>query len=188
MTSPGTLALPVPEGRFLRGWGSGARGYHLAIDIGAPAGTPVHAAADGLVAYVGNGVRGYGNTVVLVHRNGWVTWYTHHTQNLVVAGQTVARGEVVGTVGDTGYARGAHLHFMLVADGSHCDALPLLRPELEGGQTIQTRWVGERPASIQCAAREDRPHPRQRRRAARMHQSRMHQARMHQARMRSRMR
>ena len=120
--------MPVDDGRYLRGWGSGAEGYHLAIDIGAPSGTEIHAAERGLVVYAGHGIRGYGNVVVLVHPNGWVTAYAHARQNLVVPGQRVERGEVISRVGMTGYARGPHLHFMLVHEGRHCDPLPALSP------------------------------------------------------------
>jgi murein DD-endopeptidase MepM/ murein hydrolase activator NlpD len=123
-----TLANPVPGGVLLRGWGSGRRGYHKAVDLGAEPGTSIGAAAGGLVAYAGRGVRGYGNIVILVHPDASVTWYAHNRRNLVAAGQRVVRGEAIAQVGATGYARGAHVHLMLVRDGEHCDALPLLDP------------------------------------------------------------
>ena len=158
----GTLRMPVDEGRYLRGWGSGAEGYHLAIDIGAAPGTAVHAAERGVVAYSGTGVRGYGNFVILVHPNGWVTAYAHHRRNLVVAGQLVERGEVIAEVGSTGFAQGPHLHFMLVSEGRHCDPMPLFRPALrrEGVEHVEAVWDAElRPSVVQCLSREERPHP-----------------------------
>lgn len=145
----GTLRLPVEDGRLLRGWGSGRGGYHLALDLGAKRGTPVHAAEAGLVAYAGNAVRGYGNIVILIHPNGWVTWYAHHQQNLVVAGEHVERGQPIGTVGSTGYAHGAHLHLMLVVDGQHCDAQPLLAPSLDDTPT-------DPPDDLRCRPRRSR--------------------------------
>lgn len=158
----GTLLQPVTEGRFLRGWGSGAEGYHLAIDIGAASGTPIHAAERGLVAYVGHGIRGYGNLVILVHANGWVTAYAHNRQNMVVAGQIVERGQLLGTVGETGFAQGPHLHFFFVHDGRHCDPMPLFRPRLERANDdgLELVWDAElRPSAIRCLYRAEAPHP-----------------------------
>lgn len=168
----GTLAAPVEDGVLLRGWGSGAGGYHLAIDVGAEPGTPIHAVERGIVAYVGRAVRGYGNVVIVVHPKGWVTWYAHNRQNRVVAGQRVERGEPIATVGATGYARGAHLHFMLVHQGEHCDALPLMRPGYDGrgGEALdvaRARWTDEQPEAVRCVPKSERPHPRRRRRARR---------------------
>ncbi len=161
----GTLQMPVDDGHYLRGWGSGAEGYHLAIDIGAPSGTEIHAAARGLVAYVGRGIRGYGNFVILVHANGWVTAYAHAQQNLVVAGQIVERGQLLSRVGETGYARGPHLHFRLVHEGRHCDPLPLVRPRIvrsdgEPVEALELVWDTEhRPSGIRCLFRSEAPHP-----------------------------
>ncbi|MEQ8461825.1 MAG: LysM peptidoglycan-binding domain-containing protein [Sandaracinaceae bacterium] len=161
----GTLRMPVDEGRFLRGWGSGADGYHLAVDIGAASTTEIHAAEGGLVAYAGRGIRGYGNFVILVHPNGWVTAYGHNRRNLVVEGQLVERGEVIARVGQTGFARGPHLHFILVHEGQHCDPVPLFRPRIaraDGAEVDEPElaWDSEhRPSGIRCLAREARPHP-----------------------------
>jgi murein DD-endopeptidase MepM/ murein hydrolase activator NlpD len=160
----GTLLQPVTEGHFLRGWGSGSEGYHLAIDIGAGIGTPIHAAERGLVAYVGQGIRGYGNLVILVHPNGWITAYAHNHQNRVVPGQLVARGEVLATVGETGFARGPHLHFFFVHQGRHCDPMPLFRPRLERPASqedgLELVWDAElRPSGIRCLFRSEAPHP-----------------------------
>lgn len=165
----GTLLSPVEGGLYLRGWGSGAEGYHLAIDIGAPSGTPIRASERGLVAYVGSAIRGYGNLVILVHANGWVTAYAHNTQNLVVPGQLVERGHVIGTVGETGYARGPHVHYFLVHDGRHCDPMPLIRPVLTapGGRAIDAMELvwdvpDYRPSGIRCLTRDQAPHPHRR--------------------------
>jgi murein DD-endopeptidase MepM/ murein hydrolase activator NlpD len=161
----GTLLMPVEDGRYLRGWGSGRNGYHLAIDVGAPSGTEVHAAERGLVAYAGRGIRGYGNFVLIVHPNGWVTAYAHHRRNLVVPGQIVERGDPVGRVGQTGFARGPHLHFILVHEGRHCDATPLFTPRIRrpNGEEVDEPavvWDTEhRPSGIRCLSRSERPHP-----------------------------
>lgn len=161
----GTLLLPVEDGVYLRGWGSGTDGYHLAVDIGAPTGTEVHAAARGMVVYAGRAIRGYGNMVVLVHPNGWVTGYAHHQRNGVVAGQIVERGERIAFVGQTGFARGPHLHFILAFEGRHCDPTPLFTPRIHrrNGEEVdepQVVWDAERrPSAVRCLERAARPHP-----------------------------
>jgi murein DD-endopeptidase MepM/ murein hydrolase activator NlpD len=161
----GTLASPVPDPHVLRGWGSGMGGYHLALDLHAPEGTEVHAAERGIVAYEGHGIRGYGNFVILVHPNGWVTAYAHHRQNLVMPGQLVERGQVIAMSGDTGYADGPHLHFMLVHNGEHCDPLSLFRPRPVGRNGEELDWLElvweteHRPSGIRCLHRDEAPHP-----------------------------
>jgi murein DD-endopeptidase MepM/ murein hydrolase activator NlpD len=65
----------------------------------------------GLVAYADNGVSGYGNLVVIVHRDGSTTAYAHLKEAWVTAGQRVARGQTVGLLGNTGLSHGPHLHF-----------------------------------------------------------------------------
>ena len=161
----GTLLLPVEDGAYRRGWGSGLDGYHLAVDIGARSGTDVLAAERGLVVYSGNRIRGYGNMVILVHPNGWVTAYAHHQRNAVIPGQVVARGERIAAVGQTGFARGPHLHFMLAFGGEHCDPTPLFTPRIRRSNGVEVDepvvvWDTEhRPSGIRCLARSARPHP-----------------------------
>ena len=161
----GTLLLPVEGGNYLRGWGSGRGGYHLAVDIGAPIGRTVRAAERGIVGYAGVGIRGYGNFVMIIHANGWVTAYAHNRVNRVVPGQVVARGDPIAEVGQTGFARGPHVHFMLVYEHEHCDPSPLFRPRIlradgaePDGPTVA--WDGEsRPSGVRCLSRQARPHP-----------------------------
>jgi murein DD-endopeptidase MepM/ murein hydrolase activator NlpD len=98
---------------------------HEGVDIGAPAGTPILAANAGIVVYSDNGMAGYGNVVVIVHGDGSLTLYAHCTATFVVAGQVVARGQVIAIVGDTGLAHGAHLHFEYRIDGTSEDPEPL---------------------------------------------------------------
>ena len=161
----GTLTMPVEGGYFMRGWGDGLEGYHLATDIGAPGGNDVHAAERGLVVYAGRGMRGYGNFILIVHPNGWTTGYAHNRQNLVAAGQIVERGQLIGHVGQTGFARGTHVHFVFAYEGEHCDPVPLFRPHIARvtGQTVdepELVWDAEhRPSGIRCLARSERPHP-----------------------------
>ena len=84
---------------------------HEGIDLAAPTGTPVFAAADGGVAYAGNGIRGYGNIVVLRHASDLLTVYAHNSVVLVTRGQPVRAGDRIALVGQSGRATGPHLHF-----------------------------------------------------------------------------
>lgn len=96
----------VLYGRF------GVRGgaHHDGIDIAAPEGSPVVAAADGSVIFVGQ-QSGYGTVVILRHERGLVTVYAHNSAVLVHEGEHVTRGQLVARVGQTGRTTGPHLHF-----------------------------------------------------------------------------
>jgi len=119
------LLWPVEGGRFGRGFGFVRRTRpdlrHDGVDVAAPEGAVVRAVADGLVAYSDNGIRGFGNCVMILHGNGWVSIYAHHYRNTVQPGWRVARGERIGFVGATGIARGPHLHFELRHNGRPMD-------------------------------------------------------------------
>lgn len=90
----------------------GGHGYN-GVDIGAPTGTPIVASASGEVVvsrdYGWNG--GYGKYIVIKHPNGTQTLYAHNSSNIVVSGQTVVQGQVIGYVGNTGRSTGPHVHF-----------------------------------------------------------------------------
>lgn len=81
------------------------------INIAAPKGTPVRAARDGEVVYVGNAVEGYGNLILMKHDGGYITTYAHMDKTLVADRARVKRGQVIGTVGSTGNVDRAQLHF-----------------------------------------------------------------------------
>ena len=91
------------------GWRWGR--MHRGIDIGAPTGTPVYAAAAGVVEFSGWNSGGYGNMVEIRHPDGSMTRYAHHSRNLVRVGQRVNQGDQIAEVGSTGYSTGPHLHF-----------------------------------------------------------------------------
>jgi murein DD-endopeptidase MepM/ murein hydrolase activator NlpD len=99
---------------------------HRGIDVGAPRGSPVIATNPGIVAYSDNGVRGYGNLLVIVHDDGSVSLSAHCQAIYVFAGQRVGTGQIVGEVGDTGMARGTHVHFEYRYAGEPTDPMPLL--------------------------------------------------------------
>lgn len=99
---------PVPSAVITQG----IHGYN-AIDLGAPIGTPVLAAAAGKVitSRQGGWNGGYGTMIVISHPNGTQTLYAHLSSNSVYVGQTVSTGESIGAVGSTGNSTGPHLHF-----------------------------------------------------------------------------
>lgn len=84
---------------------------HDGIDIKAPDGTPVRAADDGKVMYVNSSMRGYGNIIIMMHKDDFYTVYAHNDENLVKMGDKVAKGEIIASVGSTGNASTSHLHF-----------------------------------------------------------------------------
>ncbi len=84
---------------------------HDGIDILASEGTPVKAADEGQVAYISSEMRGYGNIIILRHKDGFFTVYAHNKQNLVNSGDRVGKGDTIAVVGATGNAVTAHLHF-----------------------------------------------------------------------------
>jgi murein DD-endopeptidase MepM/ murein hydrolase activator NlpD len=91
----------------------GTRGgvQHDGIDIVAPEGTPVVAAESGRVVYSGDGIKGYGNMILVKHDGGLITVYAHNAANDVADGAAVARGQKIASVGRTGTATAPHLHF-----------------------------------------------------------------------------
>jgi LysM repeat protein len=90
---------------------------HEGIDITAPLGTDIKAAADGVVARSGWGPGDYGKTVVITHKDGFETLYGHNSHNLVSEGARVTAGQVIGRVGRTGNATGNHVHFEIRKNG-----------------------------------------------------------------------
>ena len=86
---------------------------HLALDIAIGIGTPVVAADSGVVVFTGWSNVGYGNMVMVDHGNGFQTLYAHLTASMVRCGQSVARGQMIGTGGTSGNSTGPHLHFEL---------------------------------------------------------------------------
>ncbi len=83
------------------------------INIAAPRGARVAAAENGVVAYIGNELRGYGNLILIRHADGWVTAYAHTEVVLVARGDMVKRGDVIGRVGSTGSVTVPQIHFEL---------------------------------------------------------------------------
>ncbi|MGZ8472457.1 MAG: peptidoglycan DD-metalloendopeptidase family protein [Candidatus Deferrimicrobiaceae bacterium] len=114
------LAMPL-RGSISSGFGDRNGRMHEGIDILAPAGAEVWAAGYGVVLYAGDGMRGYGNAIVLDHGDAVTTLYGHLKSFRVNTGEIVAGGSVIGEVGDTGNATTPHLHFELRLEGEGVD-------------------------------------------------------------------
>jgi murein DD-endopeptidase MepM/ murein hydrolase activator NlpD len=112
--SPGGAAgfrWPV-RGRVIAGFGPKPNGIQNdGINLAVPEGTPVKAADDGVVAYAGNELKGYGNLVLVRHSNGFVTAYAHASEIMVKRGDAVKRGQVIAKSGQTGSVASPQLHF-----------------------------------------------------------------------------
>ena len=115
------------SGPVSSGFGYRSLGRHEGIDILAPLGTPVGASERGIVSYVGNGMRGYGNAVILDHGDSITTLYGHLETIRVKSAEVVPAGAPVGTVGRTGNATTSHLHFELRIDGEAVDPIGILK-------------------------------------------------------------
>lgn len=123
--------LPAPYGKDYITSGSGSRynpvtgmyeNSHGAIDIGAPAMTPIYAAADGTVV-MSTWHDSYGNFVKIDHGNGWSTLYAHQTKHVAKVGESVSAGDLIGYVGSTGDSTGNHLHFEIRYNDNRLDPL-----------------------------------------------------------------
>ncbi len=99
--------------------------FHKGLDLAADYGTPVHAAADGIVGSAGwDG--GFGIKVDVNHENGYHTWYAHLSRVAVSPGQHVRKGDTIAYVGATGEATGPHLHYQVMLGGQPIDPAPYL--------------------------------------------------------------
>jgi len=93
---------------------------HKGIDYGAPTGTPVRTVSNGVISFAG-AQNGFGNVVMIQHRNNYMTVYAHLSRINVRRGQSVDQGQTIGAVGATGWATGPHLHFEFRVNGEHKD-------------------------------------------------------------------
>jgi murein DD-endopeptidase MepM/ murein hydrolase activator NlpD len=119
----GRLAPPIPGARVTSTYGArvhpiyGDVRTHTGIDLSGETGTPIRAAADGIVI-TASWMGGYGQATVLDHGGPLATLYGHQSQILVRPGQAVSRGQVIGRVGCTGTCTGPHLHYEVRLNGS----------------------------------------------------------------------
>jgi len=100
------------RGRVIAGFGSKPNGsQNDGINLAVPEGTPIKAADDGVVAYAGNELKGYGNLVLIRHANGYVSAYAHASEIVVKRGDSIKRGQVIAHAGQTGNVTSPQLHF-----------------------------------------------------------------------------
>jgi murein DD-endopeptidase MepM/ murein hydrolase activator NlpD len=120
------------DGKVVSTFGPKARGRRNdGINIAAARGAPVRAVDNGVVAYAGNELRGFGNMVLIKHQGGWISTYAHNDRLLVGRGDRVRRGQVIARAGSTGRADGVQLHFELRKGTTPVDPLqhlPRARP------------------------------------------------------------
>jgi murein DD-endopeptidase MepM/ murein hydrolase activator NlpD len=109
--SSSRFAWPA-QGKLLSSFGAKKNGLRNdGINIAAQRGTPIKASENGVVAYSGNELRGFGNMILLKHSGGWITAYAHADQLLVKRGQKIKKGQVIGKVGSSGGVTTPQLHF-----------------------------------------------------------------------------
>ncbi|RZN31509.1 LysM peptidoglycan-binding domain-containing M23 family metallopeptidase [Bradyrhizobium sp. Leo121] len=126
-----TSSLPTfrwpARGKVITGYGAKTNGKsNDGINLAVPEGTPVKAAEDGVVAYSGNELKGYGNLVLVRHSNGYVTAYAHASELLVKRGDTIKRGQVIAKSGQSGEVSSPQLHFEIRKGSSPVDPLQFL--------------------------------------------------------------
>jgi murein DD-endopeptidase MepM/ murein hydrolase activator NlpD len=121
-----TFRWPV-RGKVITSYGSKTNGKsNDGINLAVPEGTPVKAAEDGVVAYSGNELKGYGNLVLVRHSNGYVTAYAHASELLVKRGDTIKRGQIIAKSGQSGEVGSPQLHFEIRKGSSPVDPLQFL--------------------------------------------------------------
>jgi murein DD-endopeptidase MepM/ murein hydrolase activator NlpD len=124
----GVLAVPTPGARVTSTFGPRVHPifhdvrYHDGVDFGSGYGTPIRAAADGVVVHAGPR-GGYGTTLIVDHGRALATLYAHQSSLAVGNGQRVTRNQVIGYVGSTGFSTGPHLHFEVRVSGTPVDPL-----------------------------------------------------------------
>ncbi len=129
---------------------------HLGVDYAATTGTPVRTVADGVVDFAGV-QNGFGNVVMVKHRNNQTTVYAHLSRIGVKKGQNVSQGQNIGAVGSTGWATGPHLHFEFRVNGVHHDPLTIARqsesvPVTASAKPLFDRAAAEVRAQLTAAA------------------------------------
>ena len=121
-----TFRWPV-RGKVIAGYGAKTNGKaNDGINLAVPEGTPVKAAEDGVVAYAGNELKGYGNLVLVRHANGYVTAYAHASELLVKRGDSIKRGQVIAKSGQSGEVASPQLHFEIRKGSTPVDPLQFL--------------------------------------------------------------
>jgi murein DD-endopeptidase MepM/ murein hydrolase activator NlpD len=122
-----SLRWPV-RGKVIQAFGpKSSGGQNDGINVSVPEGTPIKAAEEGVVAYAGNELKGYGNLVLVRHSNGFVTAYAHASELAVKKGETIKRGQVIGKAGATGNVNAPQLHFEVRKGATPVDPMQYLQ-------------------------------------------------------------
>lgn len=129
---------------------------HNGVDYAAPTGTPVRTVGDGTVEFAGV-QNGFGNVVVVQHRNQHSTVYAHLSRIFVKRGQSVSQGQDIGAVGATGWATGPHLHFEFRVNGQFRDPLTIARqseavPVSAAARPQFSQWAAQMRPALSAAA------------------------------------
>ncbi len=145
------MRTPIDGARVTSGFGMrrhpllGYTKMHKGMDFGAPTGTPIFAAGDGVITRAG-WANGYGNFVSIKHNGTYATAYGHMSKILVSAGQRVRQGQVIGRVGSTGNSTGPHLHFEVLQAGTQ------VNPSNVANLSIGNKLMGKQLALFQRAS------------------------------------
>lgn len=137
IATPYTVSAQTPDGRLIE---------HRSIDFAAEEGTDIYAAADGVVQEIAYSSAN-GNYVILRHSNGTCTHYSHCKEILAEEGQTVAQGEVIARVGNTGMSTGPHLDFAVSYQGTYVE--PVFEEAMDEAELQQIRQLEEIVATLQ---------------------------------------
>ena len=124
---------PLPDSTVTSAFGERNGGFHDGIDIAAPVGALVRAAADGEVVYSAI-LAGYGNVIILRHADGYATVYAHNERNRVGEGDRVRAGQVIATVGRSGRTSAPNLHFEVRKDNVARNPVFYLPPSVQAEQ------------------------------------------------------
>jgi murein DD-endopeptidase MepM/ murein hydrolase activator NlpD len=116
------MQYPVETVRINQGYSL----FHQAVDLGGAIGTPIKPIMPGVVAYAGWDNSGYGNLVVLSHKNGFESYYAHLSKIEVITGETVGMNTEIGKIGVTGHSTGPHLHLEIHQNGVPLNPLTVL--------------------------------------------------------------
>jgi murein DD-endopeptidase MepM/ murein hydrolase activator NlpD len=116
------MQYPVASVTVNQGYGF----FHPGVDLGGPVGTPIKPIMPGVVAYAGWDYSGYGNLVVLSHKNGFDSYYAHLSKIEVATGNIVDMNTEIGKMGVTGHSTGSHLHLEIHQNGVSLNPLTVL--------------------------------------------------------------
>lgn len=149
------FSWPVDGGTIRSGFGLRQGRLHAGVDIAAPGGSDVRASRDGTVVYSGHRFQGYGNVVMIDHRDGFMTVYAHNSENLVIVGDRVFRGQTIARVGATGNATGAHCHFEIRRDELALDPDPYCATDSARASSPVLAGVARAPLPLARSKKDD---------------------------------